>query len=379
MKTRKVLSLMIALVMLMSAFAGCSNGKKTEGQTQTKNETRIITDHNGNEVEVKNEIGRIVICDIFPIASVLTVFFDSAEKIVGMPPASMAAAKNGLLGELFPEILNASTAFSDGSTVNIEEVIKLSPDVAFYSASNESLGEELRAAGIPALAVSAEKWDYDAIKTLENWAKLFGEIFTESDRSEKVISKCEEIYKLVGERVKDIPQEEKEKVFFLFQYSDTTMLTSGKKFFGQWWADAIGAVNVGSALENNNSAPVNMEQVYQWNPSLIFITNFTTATPDTLYTNGMNNDDWSVVSAVKNKRVYKMPLGMYRGYLPGADTPLTLLWLAKTAYPKLFEDIDIIDETKAYYSEVFSITLTDTQAEKIFAPSSQAGNVSDVK
>ena len=68
-----------------------------------------------------------------------------------------------------------------------------------------------------------------------------------------------------------------------------------------------------------------------------------------------------------------MPLGMYRSYTPGADTPVTLLWMAKTAYPEQFADIDILAETKAYYKEVFGVELTDAQAASIFAPDAEAG------
>ena len=64
---------------------------------------------------------------------------------------------------------------------------------------------------------------------------------------------------------------------------------------------------------------------------------------------------------------------MYRSYTPGADTPVTLLWFAKTTYPELFEDIDIIQETKDYYQEVFGVELTDEQAASIFAPDADAG------
>ena len=150
-------------------------------------------------------------------------------------------------------------------------------------------------------------------------------------------------------------------------------MTSGKLFFGQWWADAIGAVNVGQDMTTDNSVTVNMEQVYAWDPSLIFITNFTTAYPEDLYENTVGNYDWSPVDAVKDQRVYKMPLGMYRSYTPGVDTPLTLLWLAKTTYPGFFQDIDIIEETRKYYKEVFDIDLTEEQAASIFAPAEEVG------
>ena len=68
-----------------------------------------------------------------------------------------------------------------------------------------------------------------------------------------------------------------------------------------------------------------------------------------------------------------MPLGMYRSYTPGVDTPLTLLWLAKTTYPGFFQDIDIIEETRKYYKEVFDIDLTEEQAASIFAPAEEVG------
>jgi iron complex transport system substrate-binding protein len=305
---------------------------------------------------------------------VLAVFFDSAEKIVGMSGTSMNAAANSLLGELYPEILKAETGFIDGSTVNAEELMKLQPDVVFYNASRKELGETLRKAGFPAVAISVNKWEYNCIETLNQWISLLSQIFPDNAKTEIVEAYSRKMYDLVQERVSTIPEDQRERVFFLYQYSDTNLQTSGKKFFGQWWADAIGAVNVAEELANDNSVSVNMEQIYAWNPSLIFISNFTTADEMSLYSNSVGTYDWSVVDAVTNQRVYKMPLGMYRSYTPGVDTPVTLLWLAKTAYPHLFEDIHILEETKKYYEEVFGITLSDTQAASIFNPSTQAGS-----
>ena len=389
---KKLISILLVAVMVMG-LAACSsqNEKKDDGKTssgESKENTsssseekenvdpsgkHIVVDHAGNSVEVPNTVNRIVVADIYPMASVLTVFFDSAEKIVGMAAPCMSAAKNGLLGELYPEILNAKTDFIDGTNVNIEELLKLNPDVVFYSAGSKEEGEQYKKAGIPAIAISPGKWGYDAIETLNQWIDTLVQIFPENNKSKIVRDYSEKIYKMVQERVSGLKDEEKVKTFFLFQYSDTNILTSGKKFFGQWWCDAIGAKNAAEELENDNSVAVNMEQIYSWNPELIFITNFNTAKPDDLYGNTVGNYDWSEIEAIKNKRVYKMPLGMYRSYTCGVDTPVTLMWLAKTVYPSLFEDIDITAETKKYYQEVFGITLTDEQANKIFSPVSDAG------
>ena len=290
-----------------------------------------------------------------------------------MSPNSMNAAKNGLLGELYPEVLNAQTGYMNGTDINLEELMKLEPELVIYSASQPEQGEQLREAGFNAVAVAVNKWEYNAIETLNQWIALFSEIFPENDKSQLVAEYSDNIYKMVQERVAQIPEEERERVFFLFKYSDTEMQTSGENFFGQFWAEAVGAVNVAEEIKTDNQVSVNMEQVYAWNPSTIFISNFTTAQPDDLYTNAVGNYDWSAIEAVQEEKVFKMPLGMYRSYTPGVDTPVTLLWFAKTTYPELFEDVDMVQETKNYYKEVFGVDLTDAQAASIFAPDAQAG------
>ncbi len=371
---KRALSFLLAIAMIMTLM-GCGNTKDNDTTSNDENTgTHVVTDHNGFEIEVPNEIDKIVVCDILPLSSVLAVFFDSADKIVGMSSTAMSAAENGLLGEIYPEILDAETGFIDGSTVNTEELMKLEPDVVFYNAVRSELGEQLRNAGFAAIGVSVNKWEYDCIETLNNWISLLSEIFPDNDKTESIEARSKEMYELVQERVAEIPEEERETVFFLYKYSDTSIETSGKKFFGQWWADATGSINVGEEMETDNSVNVNMEQIYEWNPSVIFITNFTSAGPEDLYGNTVGNYDWSVVDAVKNQRVYKMPLGMYRSYTPGADTPVTLLWMAKTTYPEYFEDIDITEEAISYYKEVFGVELTADQVESIFAPAEEVGS-----
>ena len=349
-----------------------TTGETAAGETSEASDTITITDHNGNVVTVPKNIERIAVGNILPMPSVLAVFFDSAEKIVGMPQGSMTAAQNSLLSELYPEILNAKTDYINGAELNIEELIKLEPDVFIYNAANANMKDLLDKAGIPGVAVSVNKWDYDAIETLNRWIALLSEMFPENDRAAQTETYSKQSYERVQEKVSGLSDEERARIFFLFQYSDTTIATSGNHFFGQWWADAIGAVNVGEEVEQDNSITVNMEQVYGWNPEHILITNFTTAQPDDLYNNTIGADDWSAIDAVKNQKVDKMPLGMYRSYTCGVDTPVTLLWMAKTVYPDLFADVDITEETKAYYKDVFDIELTDAQAEMIFAPTSEA-------
>ena len=115
-----------------------------------------------------------------------------------------------------------------------------------------------------------------------------------------------------------------------------------------------------------------MEDVHALDPDVILLTNVTTAQPEDLLENRTEGRDWQGLRAVEKKAVFKMPLGMYRSYTPGADTPVTLLWLAKSVYPELFEDIDITERARSYYKDVFGVELTDEQIASIFTPTSAA-------
>lgn len=365
---KKVISILLAAATILIT-ASCT----TSDSGTSSPETITITDQAGDTVTVPKNAKRIAVCGILPLPSVLTVFFDSADKLVGIPPESMVAAKNGLLGKLYPEIHNANTGYSKGSDVNSEELMKLNPDIVFYSADNKKMGELLKNAGFAAVGVSANIHGYDCIKTLNSWLELLGQIYPENDKGQAVSDYSSKVYNMIQERTKNLSANERTKVFFLFKYSESTIMTSGDNFFGDWWADAIGAVNVAKELEGDNQQTVNMEQIYAWNPEMIFITNFNTVLSEDLYNNTIGAYDWSGIDAIQNKKAYKMPLGMYRSYTPGTDTPITLMWLAKQAYPELFSDIDIIKETKDYYQKLFNVSLTDEQAASIFNPTTAAG------
>lgn len=346
--------------------------EETEGLAEGG--ARIVVDHGGNEVEIPEEIERVAVLAIYPLPSVITMYLGSAEVLVGIDQVSMSAAQNGILSQLFPEILDANVDYITSDGVNIESLLALEPDLVFYTAQTVAHKELLETAGIPAVGVSATSWNYDCIETYDQWIALLEQIFPEKEGKTELVSQYSAaMYDMIQERVVDIPEEEKTRAMFLFTYDDTTMVTSGVNFFGQYWATAGGGVNVGEEMpEATSSAAIDMEQVYEWNPDIIYITNFTATQPEDLYNNAIGGDDWSTVAAVQNENVHKMPLGSYRSYTPGTDTPVTLLWMAKTMYPELFEDIDLIQEVKDYYMEIYDVELADEDAVSMYDPSRDA-------
>ena len=391
---KKLIALILMLSMVLSLAACGSEKEETtqaaettapaseEKDTDADEETTAaeagtvtITDHADRTVTVPTDPTRVVILDILPLPSVLTIFLGSAETILAMEPASMNAAKNGILSELFPNVLDVNTDIMDGDDVNIEALLALDPQIVYYNAASKELCEKLENAGLTAVAVSPTKWNYDCIVTYDHWIELLSQIYPSVDISSQVSEFSTAVYNQIQEKTAGLSDDEKKTVLFLFQYDENQMITSGSSFFGQWWCDASGSLNAANEVSaDNKNAAITMEQVYQWDPDVIIITNFTQTQPEDLYNNAIGDDDWSTVSAVKNKQVYKMPLGSYRTYTPGVDTPMTLEWLATILYPDLFPEFNLTEDVRAYYKDLYGVELTDEQIEKMYHPNSEAGS-----
>lgn len=374
----KLFKLFLSLTMttLLVSCASPKTSTSASASATAQPSTVTITDHADREVEVPTNPKRVAVLGIYPLPSMLTVYLDSCDSIVAMEPGSMNAAKNGILSQLYPDITNITTDIMDGDDVNIESLLALKPDVVFYNASDTQDLEKLENAGLTAVAFSATKWKFNCTETFNEWMNLLDQIYPEhaGNREELIKKYSTDTYNKIQDTVKNV--EEKQKVLFLFQYDENTMITSSSKFFGQWWCDAVGAVNVAQDVPaEKTNAVITMEQVYEWDPDVIVITNFTQAKPDDLYNNAIGSDDWSNVSAVKNKRVYKMPLGTYRTYTPSVDSPMTLEWLAQAVYPELFKDMDVKADVKEYYQNLFGVTLTDEQVDQMYTPNASASSM----
>lgn len=260
--------------------------------------------------------------------------------------------------------------------VNIERLLELEPDVVFYAASSTQTRQALDNAGIPAVGFSFTQAGFNTIENYAGWIKLLEQIFSGgneagSARAAEIIQYGRDMESMVKERLAGLAQEDKPKALVAYYYDESSGLqVSGANHFGQYWLDTAGGVNVAAQLDGTPT--VNMEQVYQWNPDAIFITNFSPYLPEDFYNNVISSDDWSPVAAVEAGRVYKFPLGMYRWYPPSSDTPLSLLWMAKTLHPDLFADIDLDQMIRDYFQRFYNVELTAEDLHKIYNPPREA-------
>lgn len=359
-------------------LAACGNDKASttndSSEKQTTAEEKIVKDQLGRDVTVPGDIDRIVVGGILPYFSTWYVATNSTKEIVGMHPNSYNAAKNSILAKISPDVLKASTKFVQNGEVNVEELMKINPQVYFEIATDKKGIEKVSEAGIPTVAVKAiDAADSEPLATFNSWLKLTSDIKggDTTDRSDKFIKEGTKVQKEIDTKLKDVKEKDKPKVLFLFQHTDKSIVVGGANFFSEKWIKATGGIDVAGDSGAQGQKQVNMEQIYKWDPDIIYITNFTETQPDDLIDNKVKGQDWSDLKAIKSKQVYKVPLGIYRWFPPSGDAPLMLKFLAQHNHPDLF-DYDMNSEIKTYYKNFYDFDVTDDEIETILHPSSDA-------
>lgn len=388
-KDKKFLAFLLSLCLTASAFSGCAAGQSAPPSSTavpesvlspsevdssapaTRERTREIVDQMGNTVVLPEEVDRVVIASVWPLASVYCLFEGSTEKLVGLDPAIISAAENSLLVKAFPEIVEIESAFSQNGTLNAEELLRLDPDVVLYASGVPEDYDVCQQAGIPAVGFSLSIKDFNAVDTINSWMELLGEVMGRDLTNNDFIQYGQDMQALVASRLEGLTDEEKPRCMFIHGYDAGSIRVPGSASWADYWITASGGINVG-AQGGKGTPEVGIEQIYQWNPEKIFITNFNRAIPDDLYQNAMESFDWSSVLAVQKQQVEKLPLGMYRWYVTCSDSSLMLLWMAKQNHPDLFEDIDMNETVREFYEKFYGLSLTDEEIDSIFIPKREA-------
>ena len=379
---RKIL---IAVLIFSMMLVGCKseknkkNGAESEAtkQTETANkdeEYREVVDQAGRTVKVPKDPKRVVIT-FWPMGSAYTLFQGSAETIVGMDPAMVSVAKNSLLTRIDPNVANVDSSFinADG-VINEESLMKLNPDLALIPAYATDQLEIFEKLGVPTIVFDVTVEDFNTVETFMSWVDLLGKAFGKESKATAIREYGEKTLKEIAERTKNLSEADKPKALLLINYDEAGKSTSGEKQFARFELESTGAIHVARDVKEN-FIQLDMEQIYKWNPDIIYLSTFTAYKPEDLYNNtAAANDDWSQVKAVKNKNVHKFPIGIFHWYPPSADAPLALLWLAKNNNPDLFKDVDLSKRIKDYYKDLYDIELSDADVDFIFNPSSEVAN-----
>ena len=382
LKFKKILSLLLVFIMMAGILGGCgkkedseeknagTNNVSSEEKVATKDEagSHIVTDHAGHEVEVPNKIEKIVI-DQVPILSTYMAYNEGkAPYIVGYAGSLKQVISETVLKDMAPELLDATNTVQGQSDINVEEIMKLKPDVIFYNAKNQDRYEKLSKTGVPCIGFVTMGADTpaDPINRYGEWLKLLEDVFGEKGKMDNFLAAGNDIVKDVEERIAKVPDEKRPSGMILWKYQEGTPIVAGKGTFGDFWLKRLKVKNV--AEEAKGYAKVNVEQIYSWNPDIFYLDGpgLLNIKTEDVYNNSVEGFDFSNLKSVKDKRVYNSKLGMWNWLTPNPDAPLVLAWLASETYPDAFKDYDLKKVIKEYYQKWYNYELTDEQIEDMF-------------
>ena len=379
LKLKKFLSLLLVFTMIGGILGGCSKAEEknagaknvsTEEKVATKDEagSHKVTDHAGHEVEVPNKIEKIVI-DQVPILSTYMAYNEGkAPHIVGYAGSLKQVISGTVLKDMAPELLDATNTVQGQSDLNVEEIMKLKPDVIFYNAKNQDRYEKLSKTGVPCIGFVTMGADTpaDPINRYGEWLKLLEDVFGEKGKMDNFLAAGDEIVKDVEERIASVPEDKRPSGMILWKYQEGTPIVAGKGTFGDFWLKRLKVKNV--AADAKGYAKVNVEQIYAWNPDVFYLDGpgLLNIKTEDVYNNSVEGFDFSNLKAVKEKRVYNSKLGMWNWLTPNPDAPLVLAWLASETYPDAFKDYDLKKVIKDYYQKWYNYELSDEQIEDMF-------------
>ncbi|MCQ2372991.1 MAG: ABC transporter substrate-binding protein [Phascolarctobacterium sp.] len=359
MKTwqKKVTATCLA-VLTSVALYGC--GSKSKVEAPAKNEKQIVIDIKGNKVEVPKNLKKLGVVPM-PWAYVIYAFDGNSERLAAIHPGTKGAYKGKFLetkdkhfGKIDTKLINQN--FS----VNMEGLAGAGVEACLMWQYQEQDAKKLDAIGVKPILIYN-----DTVDSLKKSFSIVGQLLNKEEKAQKLIAYYDSSYNSIVKHKDEVGKAKKPTVLFL---RNAQLRLQGNDNFMHEALEIGGAHNpFGQTALDSNNKNISMEQVYKINPDIILLSNFDKFVPDDLYNNKLAGQDWSTVKAVKEKRVYKVPLGIYRWDAPGVETPLMMRWIAHTMQPEIFKDVNIRKETKDFFKDFLNMELTDADLALIFA------------
>jgi iron complex transport system substrate-binding protein len=287
-----------------------------------------VTDQRGRSVAFDKPPQRVVFVPIPGPATFISI--DGSErKIVGMNGYSASAMREGLLGKMFPGFARIPTNVVMGATdasvfdPNVEGILALKPDVVFQwatSASGDVIGV-LDRTGVPVLGMRAGSQE-----DIAGFITMIGQVSGNAPRAAELLARQDKERHIIEAAMSGLADTQRPRVIY-FNRAAQTLRVAGRNTNSDYYIRLAGGQNVAADSPPQNT--VTIEQVLTWNPQVILLGNFDAAMPSDIYA----DPRWQSIDAVKNRRVYKVPLGGYRWDPPSQESTLMWVWLAGLLQP----------------------------------------------
>lgn len=333
----------IALILLAAVIcllSGC-------GAAQETNENnRIITDSQGRQVEIPQEVESIVCVGVGALR--YTCYMGAADRVVGVEDYEIKGGFDRLYNYVNFERFKDLPVIGTNGQPYTEEIITVSPQVIVMSQYASVEADDLQAkTGIPVVVIPGSDTTLDdaAYETI----RILGELLGLQDRAAELTGYLKGVEEDLDVRTRDIPEEERPTVYVAgVSFKGAHGFEGTEANYGPFVL--MGANNLADTTGQTGAFDIDLEQVLAWDPDIIF-----------LDFNGMdliredyasNPDYYNALTAVREGRVYSQI--SFRSFASNLDTALADAYFAACMiYPEQFQDVDPV----AKAGEIFEMLL----------------------
>jgi iron complex transport system substrate-binding protein len=341
--------ILVALVIMLATFAGCTTTDHKSAGTTTQNTQGIpvqqvpvttpasalsksIPVNSCSPVTITQTDGKTATLPCIP-KRIITTNTDAAEMLIALGAADtivgvVETTKNvSYIMEKIPQ----AQSIGDWQTPNIERMISLKPDaVISYASSKPKNLDQILAANITIIYLDCYR-----LPKLAQDARAVGTLTGHEARAEEYAQMVENITALVMRKVAALPREELPTVYFE-GYSDFTAAGTGSG--SDEMLTLAGGKNIVAAISTASSPKVSAEWVVSQNPAYVMkvVSAKETRTFPEVARAMANRTGWSTMSAVQKNHVCLFNSGIEYG--PKSYTGLATT--AKILHPDEFRELD---------------------------------------
>lgn len=369
---KKAASVALAFVLGFSSLslAGCSASQPSEegadaaaeATTAQQSSTVTVVDDGGRENTIPAGESLTSVYCTSPIAEIY--LFTLAPELAAGANSDYTDSQLEYLPANVKDLPSYGT-MANGGTLNTEAIMAAGVQVILNVVSADVTQSDIDSAnalqeqtGIPVLLFNG------SIENTPETYRAIGDVLGQSERAEEMASYLEGVYTEVTEAVAKVPEEERVSVYYAEGPDGLKTEPENSSHFATFKEAGAKDVAVCDNTKGSGMTQVSLENVIAWNPEVIISWDDEErgGADDLIRT----SEDWQSIDAVQNGRVYTIPSVpfMWGDRPPSVTRYIGMQWLANLLYPDVY-DVDMVQETKDYYSLFFSVDLTDEEAEKI--------------
>ena len=307
----------------------------------------------GRTVEIASSPQRIVIGGNGSIMIVDAIFaFPEANDLV------VGYAKTDQGHGNFTQVLDLNhSAVIINTKASVEETASLKPDLVLLKSYMKEMGNSLELLGIPVAYM-----DFESLEQYQRDLTNLGIILENPSRAEELFQYYEDIVIDVTNVTKDLEEEQKPTVLFIYYSSRNDTVSFNVPPLG--WAQTTMIELAGGSLAwadipiESNWTRVNIEQIAAWNPDIVFLTAYFDDI-ETIKNEMMSDTLWRNLEAVKNDQLYAIPMGFYSWDQPHTRWGVTQQWMASKIHPDLFPDFSFDETSRHAYQFLYGLDVND--------------------